>query len=192
MIYFRKLSLTITLLLMFSCKCDFKLFICSVFPFVACYLCTFYFPVLSLKFALWLLCQYNNNNNISKIAHQLTRNKKTEVTLPELAFLNTILFVLIQLRTCLSVTAFFLHLGKVQKNVHFCILMTAKVFCTKCIIQNQRSDNKMAGELLNALCHISLNNGLYKFTSSRGSLKFIAFSNIKLLVDLKAVLPAVF
>jgi hypothetical protein len=37
--------------------------------------------------------------------------------------------------------------------------MTASVFCTKFIIQNQRSDNQIAEELLNVFCHTSLNKG---------------------------------
>jgi len=48
MICFKKFSLTVSLLLMFSFKCAFKLFLFYVFPFGACYSCTFYFPVLSL------------------------------------------------------------------------------------------------------------------------------------------------
>jgi hypothetical protein len=52
-----------------------------------------------------------------------------------------------------------LHLTTVDKNIYLCIFMTASVFCTRYIIQNQRSDNQMAEELLNACCHISLNSG---------------------------------
>ena len=44
---FKTFSLTITPLI-FSFKCVFKLFLFYVFPFVACYLGTSYFPVLSL------------------------------------------------------------------------------------------------------------------------------------------------